>query len=150
MPYYETVVVVDPLAEEGTTAKQLARVKELIESRGGTILKVEEWGKRRLAYSIKHRKEGWYFLVEFMVDGEMVGVLDEYYRLQESVLRYLTVTRDAPSPEGYVSPVARDHVHVDLSEGGSDLEEGQRSDSGLESAERGADSAEGTTDALRP
>lgn len=118
MAFYETVVVVDPLAGEGVGEKHLGKIKELIEAKGGRILKTEEWGKRRLAYSINHRREGLYSLVEFEGPGEIVASLDQYYRLQESILRYLTVVREAPSPEGSVSPVATDQGHGEPAESG--------------------------------
>jgi len=113
VPYYETVVVVDPLAEEGVADKHMGKVRELIESNGGRVLKVEDWGKRRLAYSVKHRREGTYYLVEFDGQGEIVAALDQYYRIQESILRYLTIAREAPSPEGSVSPVALEQGHAE-------------------------------------
>lgn len=119
MAYYETVVVVDPLGVEGVAEQHAEKVKTLIESRGGKILKVEDWGKRKLAYSINHRREGLYSLVEYEGDGEIVAALDQYFRVQESVLRYLTIAREAPSPEGSVSPVATDQGHSDVQEPGS-------------------------------
>ncbi|MBN1423741.1 30S ribosomal protein S6 [Candidatus Fermentibacteria bacterium] len=116
MAFYETVVVVDPLASEDAFEKHMDRVKEQIESRGGRILKIEEWGKRKLAYSIKHRRDGIYFLVEFEAQGETVAALDQYYRMQESVLRYLTIVREAPSPEGMISPVAMEQGQAEAAE----------------------------------
>lgn len=116
MRYYETVVVVDPTGGEGIVEKHQQKVRELIESKGGTVLKVEDWGKRRLAYAIRHKREGHYFLVEFHGPGETVATLDQYYRLQDTILRYLTVLREGPSPEGSVSAVALDRTPVELGE----------------------------------
>lgn len=144
MAYYETVVVVDCLAPEGTVEKHLGKVKEQIESRGGKVLKTEEWGKRKLAYSIKHHRDGIYFLVEFEAQGDTVAALDQYYRLQESVLRYLTVVREAPSPEGQVSPVAMDQGHGEAGDQGA-AERGDHSrverEDGLDDEPHGADNA---------
>ncbi len=108
VPYYETVVVVDPTGEEGIADKHLSKVKELVEKKDGKVLKVEQWGRRKLAYSIKHRREGIYFMVEFEAPGDTVRILEQYYRLQESILRYLTVGIDKPSEEGTLSPIGRE------------------------------------------
>lgn len=108
MPYYETVVVVDPTSEEGTDEKHLSAIKDLISGQKGTVTKVEHWGKRKLAYSIRHKREGIYFLVEFEAPGDTVAKLEQYSRLQESILRYLTVSRETPSPEGELSPIAKE------------------------------------------
>lgn len=108
MPYYETVVVVDPTSEEGTDEKHLAAIRDVISAQQGTIAKVEHWGKRKLAYSIRHKREGIYFLVEFEAPGDTVAKLEQYCRLQESIIRYLTVSREELSPEGELSPIARE------------------------------------------
>jgi len=149
VPYYETVVVIDPLAEEGVADKHLGKVRELIGSKGGNVLKVEEWGKRRLAYSIKHRREGTYYLVEFEGQGETVAALDQYYRIQESILRYLTIAREAPSPEGSVSPVAMDQGHVEAAGAGvAELEEHARVEPGEEYEDQETDRINGTLDPM--
>jgi small subunit ribosomal protein S6 len=108
VPYYETVVVVDPTSDEGTEEKHLAAIRDLIVAQKGSVAKVEHWGKRKLAYSIRHKNEGIYFLVEFEAPGDTVAKLEQYTRLQESILRYLTISREAPSPEGELSPIARE------------------------------------------
>jgi small subunit ribosomal protein S6 len=108
VPYYETVVVVDPTSQEGTDEKHLSAIRDVISAQQGTIAKVEHWGKRKLAYSIRHKREGIYFLVEFEAPGDAVAKLEQYCRLQESILRYLTVSRESPSPEGEVSPIAKE------------------------------------------
>ena len=108
MPYYETVVVVDPTSQEGTDEKHLAAIRDVISAQQGTVAKVEHWGKRKLAYSIRHKREGIYFLVEFEASAATVAKLEQYCRLQETILRYLTVAREGPSPEGEVSPIAKE------------------------------------------
>ncbi len=105
--YYETVFVVEPSVEEEEAEKHLSRVKTVIEKKDGKILKVEHWGRRKLAYSIKHRKEGIYYLVEFEGSGEIVEQLERHYGLQEPILRHLTVARSNPSAEGELSPLSR-------------------------------------------
>jgi small subunit ribosomal protein S6 len=108
VPYYETVVVVDPTTQEGTDEKHLTAIKDLISAQSGSVLKTEHWGKRKLAYAIRHKREGIYFLVEYDAAGDAVGKVEQYCRLQESILRYLTISREAPSSEGELSPIAKE------------------------------------------
>ena len=117
MPFYETVVIVDPASGDGTDEKHLAAIRDIIAEKQGTVLKVERWGRRKLAYSIRHKKEGIYFLVEFEAPGDSVARLEQYYRVQESILRYLTVSRESASAQGELSPIAKE-MPTDESERG--------------------------------
>lgn len=107
MPFYETVVVLEPtLAEEQTEAK-IKDIQSIIEQKNGAIRKIERWGTRKLAYPIKHKREGIYILIEFESGSDIVNDLEKHYRIQESILRYLTLRRERPSAENYVSPLSR-------------------------------------------
>ena len=88
---YETVFVLDPSLDEHTVEKQIDRVEELITSNKGTVKKTEKWGMKKFAYPIKKRPQGYYTLIYFEGDGNILKELERVYKLNEFCLRYLTV-----------------------------------------------------------
>ncbi|MBN1859454.1 30S ribosomal protein S6 [Candidatus Bipolaricaulota bacterium] len=88
---YEIVYVLkSDLSEEDRTAK-IARIHALITDNGGEIGKTEEWGKRVLAYEIKHNKEGYYGLAEFQLEPSAVEQIKDRLNIDEQILRYQIV-----------------------------------------------------------
>ncbi len=88
---YEIVYVLkSDLPEEDRTAK-IARIHALITDNGGEIKKAEEWGKRVLAYEIKHNKEGYYGLAEFQLEPSAVEQIKDRLNIDEQILRYQIV-----------------------------------------------------------
>jgi small subunit ribosomal protein S6 len=70
------------------------KLSNFISNHGGNIVKVEEWGKRRLAYEIKKKQYGYYVNIRYTAPAAVSGLLAREYRLNESVLRYLNVKVD--------------------------------------------------------
>ena len=94
MSKYESIMIlVAATAAEEITAI-IEKVKELITSNDGTILKIENIGKKKLAYEIKKNTEGIYIVVEFEVKSEVVSELERYYRIKEEIIKFLTVKHD--------------------------------------------------------
>jgi len=92
MNRYELIYIIDTDLEE-TARKELSeKVSALIANNGGEIEKVDEtWGKRRLAYAIDYKTEGWYVLVTLKAPAELPRELERNLQINESVLRYLVV-----------------------------------------------------------
>ena len=89
---YETIFIADlALCEEGIAAL-VETFKTHIED-NGTIAKVDEWGKRRLAYAINDKNEGYYVLVEFESAPEFPAELDRIYRITDGVMRSLIIAK---------------------------------------------------------
>lgn len=102
MPFYETVFIArqdlgTPQVEELT--KQFS---EILTKAGGKITKTESWGLRNLAYRIKKNRKGHYVLIESETSGESVIEMERNMRINEDVLRYMTIRLDelskGPSP----------------------------------------------------
>jgi len=91
---YETTIVLDPQLKSTEIEDAIKKVTNFISNHGGEIVKVDEWGKRRLAYEINKKQYGYYVYIRFNAPGQIVRLLEREYRLMESVLRYLTVRVD--------------------------------------------------------
>ncbi len=91
MNKYELIYVIDTAMEETARNELIARFNGMIEENGGKVEKVEEWGKRRLAYTINYKNEGYYVLVHFTANAELPREIERVMQINESILRYLTV-----------------------------------------------------------
>ena len=88
---YEVLYIIDPtLGEEGTAAL-VEKFKAMVEAEG-TLASVDEWGKRRLAYAIDYKTEGYYVLVVFDAPAELPAELERNMKNDEKIMRY-KVTR---------------------------------------------------------
>ena len=91
MVLYETTIIIDSMLKPEDIQNLRERILSFIANNGGEIVKVEEWGKRRLAYEIKKKQYGFYLHVRFKSPPALIALLEKEYRLNESILRYLTV-----------------------------------------------------------
>ncbi len=89
MRTYEFMSIVQPgLEEEGLNALT-ERIQQTITNNGGEIVKVEQMGKRRLAYPIKRQREGYYILIHARMSVTTIAELDRMCKLSDDILRYL-------------------------------------------------------------
>ena len=95
MRLYEVMVILAPDLEERTVQPSLDTFLNVIRQSGGTVEKVDVWGRRRLAYEINKRSEGIYVVIEVNCTSEAVAELDRQLSLNESVLRTKVLRRDA-------------------------------------------------------
>jgi small subunit ribosomal protein S6 len=93
MKKYETIFVINALLEDERIQEIIAIVKNLIES-SAQLEKLEEWGKKRLAYEVNKQKEGYYVLVHFSAEPEFPAELERIYKITEGILKYLIVKRE--------------------------------------------------------
>lgn len=91
MNKYELVYIIDSTVEESARKELIERYNALISSNGGTVDKVDEWGKRRLAYAINYKTEGYYVLVSFQAEAELPREIERNLQISESVIRYQIV-----------------------------------------------------------
>lgn len=95
MRQYELMIILDPEVDERTVAPSLDKLLSVITSGGGSIEKVDIWGKRRLAFDINKRSEGIYAVVDMTATPELAQELDRQLGLNESVLRTKLIRPDA-------------------------------------------------------
>ncbi len=94
MSKYETTFVIDSLQKSENKEHILTKVENFIKNNGGEIGEVEDWGKKRLAYEINRKQYGNYYQIHFEGPGNLPGLLEQEYRLEEGILRFLTITSD--------------------------------------------------------
>ncbi len=94
MRRYEMMVILDPQLEERTVTPSLEQFLSVVKAQGGSVEKVDVWGKRRLSYEIDKRTEGIYAVVDMSCTPATVAELDRQLSLSESVLRTKVLRRD--------------------------------------------------------
>ena len=95
MRQYEMMVILDPEIEERTVAPSLDKYLSVVTTAGGSVDKVDIWGRRRLAFDIKKKSEGIYAVVDFTARPDTAKELDRQLRLNEAVLRTKILRPDA-------------------------------------------------------
>lgn len=95
MRHYEMMVILDPEIEERTVAPSLDKYLSVVTTAGGSIDKVDIWGRRRLAYEIQKKTEGIYAVVDFTAEPATAKELDRQLGLNEAVLRTKVMRPDA-------------------------------------------------------
>jgi small subunit ribosomal protein S6 len=92
---YETTVIVNASLDDSQIDAVIGRVQDTITKNGGAIQAVNKWGRKRLAYPISKKTNGFYVNIEFLAPGTVLALLDRSYQLDEMILRYLTIVLDA-------------------------------------------------------
>jgi small subunit ribosomal protein S6 len=93
---YETVFVLHPNYEEKEFEAEIQMVSDMITTSGGSIIEVDRWGRRRLAYDIKKVHEGIYTLLRYNSEPGVLKDIERRFRMNERMLRYMTVISEGP------------------------------------------------------
>ena len=94
MRHYEVMVILDPELEERTVAPSLETYLKIVRDAGGTVEKVDIWGRRRMAYEIAKKPDGIYAVLEMNCEPTAVRELDRQLNLNEAVLRTKVIRPD--------------------------------------------------------
>ena len=95
MREYELMVILDPSIDERTVAPQMEKYLEQVTANGGSVEKVDIWGKRRLAYDILKRSEGIYVVINMTTTPDIALEINRWMTLNESILRTKLLRPDA-------------------------------------------------------
>ena len=98
MNQYEVMYVIDAALEDGARVELINRFSDLVKKNGGEIDRVDEWGKRRLAYAINYKTEGYNVLMYIKAPSELPRELERNLQIADSVLRYLVVRYEGALP----------------------------------------------------
>ena len=91
---YETIFIIDATLTEESVIALKDKFVSVIE-KNGEVESVDEWGKRRLAYEINDRTEGFYYLVNFKAESEFPKELERRYKITDGILRSIVIRKDA-------------------------------------------------------
>ena len=94
MNQYETVFILNPVLSDTQIKETVQKFEDFLVSKGAKMVSKEDWGLKKLAYPIQHKKSGFYHLFEFQVAGEAIDGYELEFRRDERVMRYLTVKLD--------------------------------------------------------
>jgi len=92
--HYETVFIANPVLSAPQMKEAVDKFKNVIAVGGGEIIHEEDWGLRKLAYPIQKKSTGFYYLVEFKSQGELITKLEIEYKRDERIMRFLTMRLD--------------------------------------------------------
>lgn len=95
MVNYEGVFIVDPDLQTESTKNVVAQLQELVAKNGGRVDGLQEWGRRKLAYKINKKQDGHYVVLNFQLDPKSTRKFEQTLRLNDNLLRYLLVNKDA-------------------------------------------------------
>lgn len=109
MNIYENMVILNAALSDEEADTAVTKIKNLVTSQGGEVLKVDVWGRKRLSYEIKKQKKGLYILFFYKAPAQTIRKLEELYKVTDSVLKYMVLKLGAkqiknlektePSPE---------------------------------------------------
>ena len=91
MDTYETMLIVIPELDEEQVENTISRFQTIIGRTGGEVRDVKHWGRRKLAYEIEHRTDGYYVVMEFTTGERTLGELKRIVRVSDDVLRHMIV-----------------------------------------------------------
>ncbi len=91
---YETVFIVTPVLSDDQMKETVKKYTDFLTEHGAEIVYTNNWGLRKLAYPIKKKTTGFYYLIEFKAEGGVINDLEVAYKRDERLLRFLTVALD--------------------------------------------------------
>ena len=94
MQQYESVIILTPLLSEDAVKEVIAKFNNILTEGGAEIVHEDNWGLRKLAYPIQKKSTGYYHLTEYKALGELISKLEVFYKRDERIMRFLTVSLD--------------------------------------------------------
>ncbi len=94
MGHYETVFILNPVLSDTQIKETVKKFEDILLSHEAEFVSKEDWGLKKLAYPIQHKKSGFYHLFEYEVDGKAIESLEVEFRRDERIMRFLTVKLD--------------------------------------------------------
>ena len=101
---YESIFIIRPSISDDETNQLIEKMKGVLDKSGATLIKLENWGKKKLAYEVKRERRGTFVYLHFKAAGNVVAELEHSYRLEDSVMKFLTVKLEHGLPIQPVGP----------------------------------------------
>ena len=143
MRRYETIFIVRPNVAEDEIEAVINKTSSIIEGDGGTIIKIDKWGLKKLAYLIKKETQGIYVHIDYAAIPASVSELERIFRIDDKVLKYLTVKlADSCDPEAIKEELAKAEAEVKAEESSHSETTKDEANEELETSEPAETSAE--------
>lgn len=97
---YEVMYIAEPETTNDDIAKLNEGIQKVIETEGGSIVKIDDMGRRKLAYEIKRKREGYYVLFEIEGSGKEIAEIERRFRVNDAIMRFITVRVDEDRKAG--------------------------------------------------
>jgi len=91
---YETVFIMTPVLSDDQMKEAVGKFKAILTENGANIIHEENWGLRKLAYPIQKKTTGFYHLIEYTAQGDLIAKIEVAFKRDERILRFLTVSLD--------------------------------------------------------
>lgn len=91
---YELGFILNPEVSEEQNSSILERIQQIVNNHDGQVVRINQWGRRRLAYPIEHQRDGFYVFFDMILTPETVSELDRNLKVTEEVLRHIIIRRD--------------------------------------------------------
>ncbi len=153
---YEMVVIIDATLEDGAIDREVEWIKSYLAEHGGELETLDLWGRRRLAYPIKKKSEGYYAVYRFTIGRDTLRGLERELGLREPVYRFMAVTRSPAADRAYAEATAEaalkaEQARLRQEEAAAQEEaEGKASDQGADPPDEEAKAAEKPPTEERP
>ena len=99
MAFYELVYIVRPDVATNQVENVAKKFAEIIKNQGGNVIKTEQWGLKSLAYRVKKHRKGYYTMIAMEANGDIVNEVERNLRINDDVIRFLTVSVEEVSKE---------------------------------------------------
>lgn len=124
MRRYETITIMDPDLSEDGRAPVLERIQDVIAKEGGTLVEIDHWGNRKLAYEIRKKTRGYYARIDYCGSGAVVDEMERFFKIDDRVIKYMTVLLDKEAdPEKILAEKAAAEAPAEPEEGTAEAEE---------------------------
>jgi small subunit ribosomal protein S6 len=98
MNTYESIIILKSTLNEEDVQKTVSKMESLVKQ-GGELIATENWGKKRLAYEVMKEKKGIYVMLRFLGEGDIISELERNYRIDDNVIKFLTIKLDKKAIE---------------------------------------------------
>lgn len=111
MRRYETIYIMKPNSGDEVITAMLDRVSAIIDNDGGTILKIDKWGLKKLSYLVKKETQGYYVYIDYAGQPATVNEIERIFKIDDQVIKYLTVKlADFCDPEAILAEISTEEA----------------------------------------
>ncbi len=123
MAFYESLYVLKPSLTDEEIEKSIQKMRGTLERAGATVTRAELWGKKKLAYEVQHERRGTYILLQYEGGGAAVSELERTFRIDDTVMKYLTVKAERTSQTTAAATGARPRAEERVEPKASNIKE---------------------------